>query len=81
MSNTVECSTFAVESGEAMANSKTATLTFRIDPSLKEALRVAAHAEHRSIANMIEVLIRGYCEQRGIAIPDSETENKSGERS
>ena len=46
-----------------MANSKTATLTFRIDPSLKEALRVAAHAEHRSIANMIEVLIRGYCEQ------------------
>lgn len=49
--------------------------------SLKEALRVAAHAEHRSIANMIEVLIRGYCEQRGIAIPDSETENKSGERS
>lgn len=64
-----------------MANSKTATLTFRIDPSLKEALRVAARAEHRSIANMIEVLIRGYCEQRGIAIPDSETENKSGERS
>lgn len=44
-----------------MVNSKTATLTFRIDPSLKEALRVAAHAEHRSIANMIEVLIRGYC--------------------
>ena len=65
-----------------MANSKTATLTFRIDPSLKEALRVAAHAEHRSIANMIEVLIRDFCEeQRGIAIPDSETENKSGERS
>ncbi len=64
-----------------MANSKTATLTFRIDPSLKEALRVAAHAEHRSIANMIEVLIRGYCEQRGIAIPDSETDSKSGERS
>ncbi|WP_295698507.1 hypothetical protein [uncultured Neisseria sp.] len=59
-----------------MVNSKTATLTFRIDPSLKEALRV-----DRSIANMIEVLIRGYCEQRGIAIPDSETENKSGERS
>ncbi len=64
-----------------MANSKTATLTFRIDPALKEALRIAAHAEHRSIANMIEVLIRDYCEERGIAIPDSETVNKSGERS
>ena len=64
-----------------MANSKTATLTFRIDPRLKEALRVAAQTEHRSIANMVEVLIRGYCEQRGIVIPDCETENKIGERS
>lgn len=64
-----------------MANSKTATLTLRIDPSLKEALRIAAQTEHRSIANMIEVLIRNYCEQKSIAIPDSETENKSGERS
>ncbi len=65
-----------------MAHIKTATLTFRIDPSLKEALRIAAHAEHRSIANMIEVLIRDFCEQRGIAIPASEpTENNSGERS
>lgn len=65
-----------------MANSKTATLTFRIDPSLKEALRIAAHTEHRSIANMVEVLIRDYCEQRGIAIPASEpTKNNSGERS
>ena len=65
-----------------MANSKTATLTFRIDPSLKEALRIAAHTEHRSTANMIEVLIRDFCELRGIAIPVSEpTENNSGERS
>lgn len=51
-----------------MATIKTATLTFRIDPGLKEALRVAADREHRSIANMIEVLIRDYCGQRGIAI-------------
>lgn len=64
-----------------MAISKTATLTFRIDPVLKEALRVAAHMEHRSIANMIEVLIRNHCEQRGIAIPQlDEIENSSGER-
>jgi hypothetical protein len=55
-----------------MANCKTATLTFRIDPTLKEALRIAAHAEHRSIANMIEVLIRDHCDQRGIAIPAAE---------
>jgi len=64
-----------------MATSKTATLTFRIDPGLKEALRIAADQEHRSIANMVEVLIRDYCEQRGIAIrPSEETKNKRGVR-
>lgn len=52
-----------------MAASKTATLTFRIDPALKEALRLAANLEHRSIANMVEVLIRDYCEQRGMGSP------------
>lgn len=52
-----------------MAASKTGTLTFRIDPRLKEALRMAASREHRSIANMIEVLIREHCEQHGIEIP------------
>ena len=65
-----------------MGTSKTATLTFRIDPGLKEALRIAAEQEHRSIANMIEVLIRDYCEQRSIAIPLSEeAKNNNGARS
>jgi hypothetical protein len=53
-----------------MATAKTTTLTFRIEPSLKEALRTAAEREHRSIANMVEVLIRDYCERNGIAIPE-----------
>lgn len=44
-----------------MATVKTTTLTFRIEPGLKEALRTAAGREHRSIANMVEVLIRDYC--------------------
>lgn len=65
-----------------MASGKTATLTFRIDPGLKEALRMAADQEHRSIANMIEVLIRDYCEQRGIEIPLSEdSKSNNGVRS
>ena len=38
-----------------MATGKTTTLTFRIEPELKEALRTAAQQEHRSIANMVEV--------------------------
>lgn len=41
-----------------MASAKTATLTFRIEPGLKEAVRTAAVNEHRSIANMIAVMIR-----------------------
>jgi hypothetical protein len=36
-----------------MATAKTTTLTFRIEPSLKKALREAANREHRSIANMV----------------------------
>lgn len=52
-----------------MATTKTTTLTFRIEPGLKEALRAAAAREHRSIANMVEVLIRDHCGRNGIKIP------------
>ena len=64
-----------------MATTKTATLTFRIDPGLKEALRTAAQKEHRSIANMVEVLIRDYCEKHGIAISDAGKGRPGGGRS
>lgn len=53
-----------------MATTKTTTLTFRIDPTLKEALRMAAEREHRSLANMVEVLILDYCGRNQIAIPE-----------
>ena len=49
---------------------KTATLNLRIDPVLKEAARIAASREHRSIANLIEVLIRQHCERVGVSIPN-----------
>jgi hypothetical protein len=67
-----------------MPTGKTSTLTFRIEPALKDALRTAAEREHRSIANMVEVLIRDYCGRNGIAIqPDvaPPPKRKSGERS
>lgn len=54
-----------------MATAKTTTLTFRIEPGLKAALRTAAAREHRSIANMVAVLIRDYCAHHGIAITSS----------
>ncbi|NCA87345.1 MAG: hypothetical protein EOM92_00075 [Gammaproteobacteria bacterium] len=47
-------------------------MTFRIAPDLKAALREAAQLEHRSIANMVEVLIRDHCSRNGIAISGSD---------
>ena len=35
-----------------MVATKVATLNLRIDPALKEALRIAALRDHRSIANL-----------------------------
>jgi hypothetical protein len=55
-----------------MPPTKVATLNLRIDPALKEAARIAALREHRSIANLIEVLIRRHCEDNGISIPEQQ---------
>jgi hypothetical protein len=55
-----------------MVATKTATLNLRIDPFLKEALRIAAIQEHRSIANMVEVMIREHCANNGISIPEQQ---------
>jgi len=64
-----------------MATTKTATLTFRIVHGLKEGLRAAANQEHRSIANMVEVLIRDYCDTHGITIPPPQSTNNNGKQS
>ncbi len=53
-----------------MIAKKTAALNIRIDPDLKEAIRVAANREHRSVANMMEMLIRKHCTEVGISIPE-----------
>ena len=64
-----------------MATAKTTTLTFRIEPGLKKALRTAAEREHRSIANMVEVMIRDHCEREGIAIPEQGALFDDGQKS
>lgn len=48
---------------------KTDKLNIRIDPVYKNALQKAAELEHRSLANMIEVMIRDLCARVGIRIP------------
>lgn len=53
-----------------MATGKTAILSLRIEPGLKEALRAAAEQEHRSIANMVEVMIREYCGRNSVAFAE-----------
>ncbi len=52
-----------------MVAKKTAALNIRIDPDIKEAIRVAADRERRSVANMVEMLILKHCEEVGISIP------------
>jgi hypothetical protein len=61
---------------------KTSTLNVRISPSLKEALRIAAIQDHRSISNLLEKMIINHCEVNGVTIPEQgdmfEAEVKSG---
>ena len=54
-----------------MARTKVSTLNLRISPALKDAVREAAAREHRSVANMVEVLIRRHCKDSGIPVVDS----------
>lgn len=53
-----------------MAKTKISTLNLRINPAIKEAVQEAAAKEHRSVANMVEVLIRRHCDQTGITIKE-----------
>ena len=55
-----------------MPRTKISTLNLRIEPAVKEAVRLAAAREHRSVANMVEMLIRRHCIESGIAIEDME---------
>ena len=43
--------------------------TLRVSETVRYLLRLAAEKEHRSMANMVEVLILRYCDSNGISIP------------
>lgn len=55
-----------------MVGKKTAALNIRIDPDIKEAIRIAAARERRSLANMVEMLILKHCAEVGITIPQQQ---------
>ena len=52
-----------------MVAKKTTTLNLRVDPGIKEAVKIAAEKEHRSVTNFIELLVRQHCKKVGITIP------------
>ncbi len=54
----------------SILKTKISTLNLRINPAIKDAVREAAAREHRSVANMVEMLIRRHCDQSGITIPE-----------
>jgi hypothetical protein len=56
-----------------MAVIKPTTITLRIDPAVKEGLRLLAEKDHRSLTNMIEVMIREQCKVHNIAISNQQT--------
>lgn len=45
---------------------KTVTITLRVAPQLKTIAELAAEQDHRSLTNLIEVLILNHCEKQGI---------------
>jgi len=55
-----------------MPAKKITTLNLRVDPAIKVAVREAALRENRSVANMVETLIRRHCEAAGIPIPEQQ---------
>ena len=63
-----------------MATAKITTLTCCIELALKAALRTAADREHRSSANMMEMLIRDDCRENGITIQEPQTRSLDDQR-
>lgn len=56
---------------------KTEAVNLRMAPDVKELLRLAADREHRTLSNMLEVLVLQHCEQQGISLPAGRTRRKT----
>lgn len=59
-------------------DTKSETLNLRVSPVFKLALKEAADREHRSMVNMLEVLLCEYCERKGIVQIDQKTASSPG---
>ena len=55
---------------------KTTNLNLRIDPTIRDALKIAALQDHRSVSNMIEYIVVQYCKKKGIPIANDISESE-----
>lgn len=51
-----------------MAKESAVTITLRITQATRDLLKQAAEKDHRSMANMVEVLILRHCEVNGLSV-------------
>ena len=70
LEETVRCLDKAADFIAELAGKKRKILFVGCKQQAQEAVREAAAREHRSVANMVEVLIRRHCDQAGIVIPE-----------
>lgn len=60
-----------------MSKEPSVTVTLRVPTTIRELLRAAAERDHRSMANMLEVLILRHCEANGISVAAKRATKKS----
>jgi hypothetical protein len=63
-----------------MSERKTEAINLRMAPGMKELLRRAAEKEHRTLSNMLEVLILDYCKENGLTEPGATTSSPKARR-
>lgn len=56
-----------------MNERKTESINLRMSPGMKKLLRLAAGREHRTLSNMLEMLILDYCKKNGITGTDADS--------
>lgn len=59
-----------------MAKEQSVTVTLRVPETIRELLRAAAEKDHRSMANMLEVLILRHCEANAISVTPRRAKHK-----
>lgn len=61
-----------------MATDKTVSMSFRVSPTFKALLEIAAARENRSLTNMLETLVFAHCEQHELSVPPAKVSKSKG---